>query len=47
MRIAVFGQAAFGRDVTVDLLDAGHEVVAVYVPPAGARPDPFARTGAR
>ncbi len=42
MRIAVFGQAAFGRDVLIGLLDAGHEVVGVYVPPAGARPDPLA-----
>ncbi len=42
MRIAVFGQAAFGRDVLCNLLDAGHEVVAVYAPPAAARPDPIA-----
>jgi methionyl-tRNA formyltransferase len=42
MRIAYFGQAPFGRDVLVRLLDAGHEVVGVYAPPAGARPDPLA-----
>ena len=42
LRIAFFGQAAFGRDVLVRLLDAGHEVVGVYAPPAGARPDPLA-----
>jgi methionyl-tRNA formyltransferase len=42
MKIAYFGQAPFGRDVLVRLLDAGHEVVAVYAPPPGARPDPLA-----
>ena len=42
MRIVCFGQAAFGRDVLVRLLDAGHELVGVYAPPAGARPDPLA-----
>ena len=42
MRIACFGQAPFGRDVLVRLLDAGHELVGVYAPPAGARPDPLA-----
>jgi methionyl-tRNA formyltransferase len=42
LRIALFGQAAFGRDVLVRLLDAGHELVAVYAPPEGARPDPLA-----
>jgi methionyl-tRNA formyltransferase len=42
MRIAYFGQAPFGRDVLVRLLEAGHEVVGVYAPPAGARPDPLA-----
>jgi methionyl-tRNA formyltransferase len=42
LRIALFGQAAFGRDVAVRLLDAGHELVGVYAPPEGARPDPLA-----
>jgi methionyl-tRNA formyltransferase len=42
MRIAYFGQAPFGRDVLVRLVEAGHEVVAVYAPPAKARPDPLA-----
>jgi len=42
LRVAVFGQAPFGRDVTVGLLEAGHTVVGVYVPPDGGRPDPLA-----
>lgn len=42
LRIAVFGQAAFGRDVLEGILGAGHEVVGVYAPPEGARPDPLA-----
>jgi methionyl-tRNA formyltransferase len=42
MRIAYFGQAPFGRDVLVRLLEAGHEIVGVYAPPPGPRPDPLA-----
>jgi methionyl-tRNA formyltransferase len=42
LRIALFGQAAFGKDVLERLLAAGHDVAAVYTPPAGARPDPTA-----
>jgi methionyl-tRNA formyltransferase len=43
LRIAVFGQAPFGKDVTVRLLEEGHQVVGVYVPPdTGGRPDPLA-----
>ena len=40
-RIALFGQAAFAKDVLVRLLDAGHAIVAVYCPPS-QRPDPLA-----
>jgi methionyl-tRNA formyltransferase len=42
LRIALFGQAPFGRDALVRLIEAGHDVVGVYAPPAGARPDPLA-----
>jgi methionyl-tRNA formyltransferase len=42
LRIALFGQAPFGRDTLVRLLEAGHDVVGVYTPPVGARPDPLA-----
>lgn len=42
LRIALFGQAAFGKDVLVRLADAGHQIVGVYAPPDGRRPDPLA-----
>jgi formyltetrahydrofolate dehydrogenase len=43
LRIAIFGQAPFGRDVTTRLAAAGHEIVGVHVPPdGGGRPDPLA-----
>lgn len=44
LRIAYFGQAPFGRDVLVRLLDGGHDVVGVYAPPTrpGGKPDPLA-----
>jgi len=42
MRIAIFGQAQFGKDVVARLADAGHEIVAAYVPPDRGRPDPLA-----
>ena len=42
LRIALFGQAAFGRDVLAGLADAGHQIVGVYAPPEGGRPDPLA-----
>ena len=41
LRIAVFGQAAFGKDVFEALVAAGEEVVGVSTPRAGARPDPL------
>jgi methionyl-tRNA formyltransferase len=42
LRIAFFGQAAFGKDVLVELVEQGQEIVGVYVPPEGRRPDPLA-----
>ncbi len=43
LRIAVFGQAPFGRDVCIRLAQAGHELVGVHVPPdGGGRADPLA-----
>ncbi|HEU4429798.1 MAG TPA: methionyl-tRNA formyltransferase [Myxococcota bacterium] len=44
LRIAYFGQAPFGRDVLVRLLEAGHQIAGVYAPPArpGAKADPLA-----
>ncbi len=42
LKIAIFGQAPFGKDVTARLADAGHEIVAVHVPPDKGRPDPLA-----
>jgi methionyl-tRNA formyltransferase len=43
LRIAIFGQAPFGRDVAARLAEAGHEVVGVHVPPdQGSRKDPLA-----
>lgn len=46
LRIALFGQAAFGKDVLDRLLEQGHEIVGVYTPPDEGRPDPLAE-GAR
>jgi methionyl-tRNA formyltransferase len=44
LRIAYFGQAPFGRDVLVRLIDAGHDIAGVYAPPTkpGGRSDPLA-----
>ncbi|MEM9177111.1 MAG: formyltransferase family protein [Myxococcota bacterium] len=43
LKLAIFGQAPFGRDVTLRLAEAGHEIVGVHVPPdGGGRPDPLA-----
>jgi len=46
LRIALFGQAPFGRDTLVRLLEAGHQIVGVYAPPEGRRPDPLASEAA-
>jgi methionyl-tRNA formyltransferase len=46
MRVALFGQSPFGRDCLERLLGDGHEVVAVFTPPEGARPDPLAERAA-
>ena len=45
-RIALFGQAAFGKDVLDRLLSDGHSIVGVYTPPQGRRPDPLAEAAA-
>jgi methionyl-tRNA formyltransferase len=42
VKIALFGQAAFGKEVLERLLAAGHQIVGVYAPPEGGRPDPLA-----
>jgi methionyl-tRNA formyltransferase len=41
LRLAIFGQARFGREVTEALTAAGHEVVGVWVPPDNGRADPL------
>ncbi len=46
LRIALFGQAPFGRDTLVRLVDAGHEIAGVHVPPDRGRPDPLAAAAA-
>lgn len=47
MRIAFFGQAAFGKEVLERLLEAGHQIAGVYAPPEGGRPDPLAEEAAK
>jgi methionyl-tRNA formyltransferase len=42
LRIALFGQAPFGRDCLDHLREDGHEIVGVFVPPDEGRPDPLA-----
>jgi methionyl-tRNA formyltransferase len=42
LRIALFGQAPLAVDVLDGLLEAGHEIVAVYAPPDSGRPDALA-----
>jgi len=46
LKIALFGQAPFGRDVLQRLQAEGHEIVGVYTPPEGHRPDPLAEAAA-
>lgn len=46
MRIVLFGQAAFGKDVFEALHEAGEEIVGVSTPRAGSRPDPLAESAA-
>ncbi len=41
MRIVLFGQAAFGKDVFEALRAAGEEIVGVSTPGPGTRPDPL------
>jgi len=47
LRIAIFGQAPFGRDVLVGLAEAGHELVGAFAPPEGRRPDAMAEEAER
>ncbi len=42
MKIALFGQAAFGKEVLERLLADGQQIVGVYAVPEGGRPDPLA-----
>lgn len=42
LRIALFGQAPLAVDVLDGLVEAGHQVVAVYAPPDSGRPDALA-----
>jgi methionyl-tRNA formyltransferase len=41
LRLAIFGQARFGKDVTERLTALGHEVVGVWVPHDGPMEDPL------
>jgi len=42
MKIALFGQAPLAVDVLDQLIEAGHEIAAVYAPPDTGRPDALA-----
>jgi methionyl-tRNA formyltransferase len=42
LRIALFGQAAFGLETLERVRANGHEVVGVFAPPESGRPDPLA-----
>ena len=44
LRIALFGQAPLAVDVLDGLLEAGHEIAAVYAPPDSGRPDALAES---
>ena len=46
LRIALFGQAAFGRETLERVRANGHEVVGVFAPPASGRPDALAERAA-
>ncbi|HXX48347.1 MAG TPA: formyltransferase family protein [Myxococcota bacterium] len=43
LRIALFGQAAFGRETLERLRANGHAIAGVFAPPDGGRPDPLAQ----
>ncbi len=45
MRIALFGQADFGKECLDRLIAGGHQVVGVFVPPDGSRPDALGARG--
>jgi len=42
LRIALFGQAAFGRETLERLRANGHAIAGVFAPPDAGRPDPLA-----
>jgi methionyl-tRNA formyltransferase len=42
LRIALFGQAQFGRDTLEKLRARGHTIAGVFAPPDSGRPDPLA-----
>ena len=46
LRIALFGQAAFGRETLERVRANGHDVVAVFAPPDTGRPDALAERAA-
>jgi methionyl-tRNA formyltransferase len=46
LRIALFGQAAFGRETLERVRANGHEVVGVFAPPDTGRPDALAERAA-
>jgi methionyl-tRNA formyltransferase len=43
LRIALFGQAAFGKETLERLRAAGHEIAGVFAPPDAGRPDALAQ----